>query len=166
MSENRHPTVVISKVIELFNPLWHLVASEEIVNSQTEPAAQKYKHDKQHLLEKVAFEVIDLQCSLDRQYKTDNPTNKCNHSIKVLVNVDAKIQISREIIPLCKYFLRYRHSSICAHLIYTLPTSLGGRRIQGSRAMRGGARTALAVTEGVSQSPLVAVREYDRGNPP
>ena len=93
MSENRHPTVVISKVIELFNPLWHLVASEEIVNSQTEPAAQKYKHDKQHLLEKVAFEVIDLQCSLDRQYKTDNPTNKCNHSIKVLVNVDAKIQI-------------------------------------------------------------------------
>ena len=93
MSENRHPTVVISKVIELFNPLWHLVASEEIVNSQTEPAAHKYKHDKQHLLEKVAFEVIDLQCSLDRQYNTDNPTNKCNHSIKVLVNVDAKIQI-------------------------------------------------------------------------
>lgn len=40
------------------------------------------------------------------------------------------------------------------------------RRIQGSRSLRGGARTALAVTEGVSQSPLVAVREYDRGNPP
>ena len=29
-----------------------------------------------------------------------------------------------------------------------------------------GSKVACNLTEGVSQSPLVAVREYDRGNPP
>ena len=47
----------------------------------------------------------------------------------------------------------------CAHLVYTLPTSLRGRRLQGSRSLSGLERLK-AVTEGVPQSPLVVVRRY------
>ena len=59
----------------LLNPLSHLVASEEVVNCQANPAADKYQYNKHNLLEGVAIEVPNLQSSLDSKNKTNEPNN-------------------------------------------------------------------------------------------